>query len=156
VPDTAGEDRAIRVWDAVSGEGLFVLRGHPAVIRSLVYTEGGKRLVSVSEDGTLRTWDAETGGQGRRLPAGAAAAVFSPDGKQFATASGKAVLVWDPLTGKQLFALGKYDGPVRSLAYTADGKVLAAVGVLDRPGGELELEIKSWDLSTRKEVHGIH
>src|SRR5206468_2792971 len=76
---SAGEDRAVRVWDADSGEALFVLRGHPAAVCSLVYADGGKRLVSVSEDGTLRTWDAETGGQGLRLPAGAAAAAFSPD-----------------------------------------------------------------------------
>src|SRR5262249_56115571 len=53
-------------------------------------------------------------------------------------------------------ALEEHGHRVRGLASTADGKALAAVAVEDLPGGKSRLQVKLWDLTTRKEVHGMH
>jgi WD40 repeat protein len=152
---TSGEDRTIRVWDASSGALLFVLPRQPAPVRSLVYVDGGKRLLSASEDGTVRTWDADTGGQGLRLPIETSALVFSPDGKQLVTASGTTVAVREAGTGTPLFTLAGHEGTVRYLAFTADHKALAVGSVLDRPGGKFRIEVKLWDLLSRKQIHTL-
>lgn len=66
------------------------LRGHQGRIRHVEYSPDGKRVVTASDDGTARVWDATTeevlaelrGHQGSVWQAG-----FSPDGKRVVTAS---------------------------------------------------------------------
>ncbi|KAI0124929.1 WD40-repeat-containing domain protein [Xylariales sp. AK1849] len=57
---TAGRDEDIKVWDRTSGKKYCTLEGHFDEITDLIilkaHTEAGDRLVSVSLDGTIRTW----------------------------------------------------------------------------------------------------
>jgi len=48
------------VWDADSGEELARLRGHEDLVWTVTVSPDGRRIVSGSDDGTARVWDAET------------------------------------------------------------------------------------------------
>lgn len=58
---SAGEDQAIRLWDARQGKALGTLSGHRAAVQEIAFAPDGKRLLSASSDGALRLWDVERG-----------------------------------------------------------------------------------------------
>jgi hypothetical protein len=53
---TAGRDEDIKVWDRTSGALYCTLEGHYHEVTDLISLPDGKRAVSVSIDGTVRTW----------------------------------------------------------------------------------------------------
>ncbi|KAL9061319.1 MAG: hypothetical protein Q9162_000193 [Coniocarpon cinnabarinum] len=53
---TGARDKMIRLWDA-RGTLIKTLVGHDNWIRALVFHPGGKYLLSVADDKTLRCWD---------------------------------------------------------------------------------------------------
>ncbi|CAI7621343.1 unnamed protein product [Penicillium glandicola] len=54
-------DKTIKIWDA-HGTCLMTLIGHDNWVRSIVFHPGGRYLLSVSDDKTLRCWDLSQGG----------------------------------------------------------------------------------------------
>ena len=56
---SAGRDRAIWLWDLVTGQEVARLQGHTNYVFSLAFSPDGKSLVSGSGDGTVRLWDTE-------------------------------------------------------------------------------------------------
>jgi RNA polymerase sigma factor (sigma-70 family) len=69
---------------------------------------------------------------------------LSPDGKRLATAGGRAVVVWDAVTGQELCRFEGHRGTVRAVAFAPDGKSIAS-------GAEGNL-IRLWDAATGKEL----
>jgi WD40 repeat protein len=55
---SGGVDGAVRVWDLERGQELLTLRGHTSFVSSLAFTPNGQKLVSSSDDGLVRVWDA--------------------------------------------------------------------------------------------------
>ncbi|GKT88562.1 nuclear migration protein [Colletotrichum tofieldiae] len=53
---TGSRDKTICLWDA-RGNCIKILTGHDNWVRALVFHPGGKYLLSVSDDKTLRCWD---------------------------------------------------------------------------------------------------
>ncbi|KAL1988362.1 hypothetical protein VTN96DRAFT_10045 [Rasamsonia emersonii] len=53
---TGSRDKSIRLWDA-RGTLIKTLVGHDNWVRAIVFHPGGKYLLSVSDDKTLRCWD---------------------------------------------------------------------------------------------------
>ncbi|KAI1108440.1 WD40-repeat-containing domain protein [Nemania sp. NC0429] len=53
---TAGRDEDIKIWDRASGKLYCVLEGHYNEVTDLLVLDGGRRVASVSIDGTARTW----------------------------------------------------------------------------------------------------
>jgi len=53
---TGSRDKTIKLWDA-RGNCLKTLIGHDNWVRALVFHPGGKFLLSVADDKTLRCWD---------------------------------------------------------------------------------------------------
>ncbi|KAM7190373.1 WD40-repeat-containing domain protein [Rhypophila sp. PSN 637] len=53
---TGSRDKTIRLWDA-RGTCIKTLTGHDNWVRGLVFHPGGKFLISVADDKTLRCWD---------------------------------------------------------------------------------------------------
>ena len=53
---TAGRDENVKVWDRATGKVHHVYEGHFEEVTGLVLLEGEQRVVSVSIDGTVRTW----------------------------------------------------------------------------------------------------
>src|SRR6266567_4633767 len=55
----AGTGEDVRIVD-IAGAQLGVLKGHTGEVRAVCISIDGKRIVSGSDDGTLRVWDAKT------------------------------------------------------------------------------------------------
>ncbi|PIS54016.1 hypothetical protein CJI97_003714 [Candidozyma auris] len=92
------DDLSIVVVDVVTQKVARVLFGHSNRITDLDFSPDGRWIVSVSLDGTLRTWDIPTGGciDGIRLPNVATNVKFSPIGDFLATThvSSNGISLW--------------------------------------------------------------
>lgn len=111
-----------------------VLRGHKDMVFSAVFSPDGKRMVTVSRDGTAQVWDVlaalNTGaamGEALAVLHGhedwVSSATFSPDGRWVVTASAdKMARVWEAATGKALAVLRGHEERVNSAAFSPDGQ----------------------------------
>jgi WD40 repeat protein len=77
---------------------------------------------------------------------------YSPDGKLLALAGYKEVRLVDPATKQEFAKLSGHAGTVRAMAFSHNGKLLAAAGGLPGRSGEVLI----WDVAQRKLLHTIH
>jgi len=82
-------DQTIRVFDLYSHELVAELQGHADAVRCLAYSPDGIRLVSGSDDRTVRLWEVASGSSKgiAALPTQAKSLCFSPDGRRIFTAN---------------------------------------------------------------------
>ena len=80
------------------------------------------------------------------------ALAYSPDGKTLALGTFKEVRLAEPATGKVVATLPGEVDAVRAVAFSHDGKLLAAAGGLPARGGEVMI----WDVDKRAPLHTIH
>ena len=131
----------------------LTLKGHSGGVCSVAFSPDGKRLVSGSEDRTIRLWDTATGTQlltlkGHSGPVRCVA--FSPDGRHLASGSGgtdKTIRIWDTATGTELLAIKGHSNWVCSVAFSPDGKRLAS--------GSYDNTIGIWDTATGKKLYAL-
>lgn len=64
---TACRDEEVRVWDTASGECVCVYSGHFEEVMGLCVVEGGRAVVSVGIDGTVRKWGLGKADMGKYL-----------------------------------------------------------------------------------------
>jgi RNA polymerase sigma factor (sigma-70 family) len=154
---TAGEDGAVRVWEAATGRERTTFRGHAAGVCSVGVAKDGRTAFTADRDGVVKRWDLTAVPElPQPQPPPAPKERFalerhgdqvalSPDGKTLATSRGGVLKLWDT-TGKELPALKQIDKVfrVRSLAFSADGKLLACCGNDDSYG--------LWDMTRREQV----
>jgi WD40 repeat protein len=148
-----GAGAGAKIWDAATGKELLTITADGHRVLHLSFSPDGTRLAGLVQGKTelARIWDATTG-KGVRTITGDNDRVwfvaFQPHGKWLATGTGShqsAVEVQDAETGNAL-----WKAPVGwgfSLAYSADGKLLAAG---NSAGGVIV-----WDAGTGKELHKL-
>ena len=80
--------------------------GHTAGVDSVCVSPDGRRILSASDDGTVRLWDLETGAELRCFRGHSQfvhAVAFLPDGKRLVSGSrDRTVRIWDAETGEEL------------------------------------------------------
>ncbi|KAG6327503.1 hypothetical protein ID866_11587, partial [Astraeus odoratus] len=97
-----------REWPPVEVQ----LKGHTFFVASVAFSPNGARIISGSDDNTVRVWDAERGVQiGSPLEGhtveghtgGVTSVAFSPDGTRIISGSAdRTVRVWDVERGVQI------------------------------------------------------
>jgi WD40 repeat protein/serine/threonine protein kinase len=122
----------------------IVLRGHRAAINSFSFLPDGKRIVTASDDRTVRLWNTE--GRLLRMFVGHAdeawGVSFSDDGKRIvSTSRDRTVRVWDAQTGRALRVLEGHTRPSFFAAMLPDGRVVSQ--------GE-DASVRVWNLATGK------
>jgi WD40 repeat protein len=84
---------------------VLTLRGHTDAVSSASFSPDGARIVTGSNDGTAKVWDAQSGAEVLTLKGHTnwvASASFSPDGARIVTASwDKTAKVWDSVPFKE-------------------------------------------------------
>jgi WD40 repeat protein len=137
---------------AVARLGTVRLR-HGADVLSVSFSPDGKLLATAGWPGqgdlnALRLWDAATGKERFLLTdpeLDAFLAVFAPAGNLLAAVRREAVLLVDVTTGKEVRRLvTPGDSWARALAFSADGKRLAAAGA--------DKVLRLYDVATGKEL----
>jgi hypothetical protein len=107
-------------------------------------TPEGRRVVSGSDDKTLKVWDLETGRTRSTLEGHAglvSACAVAPDGLRVVSASyDKTLKVWDLETGRTLATLEGHALWVNACAVTPDGRRVVS--------GSDDKTLKVWDLET--------
>ena len=58
--DSNRADYKLRDFEIATGNNLEILGGHTESIHSVAWSQNGKRVVSGSDDRTVRVWDTET------------------------------------------------------------------------------------------------
>jgi WD40 repeat protein/serine/threonine protein kinase len=120
---------SVKIWSTRTGGETFTLTWPNADVMSLSYSPDGRYLAAGSIRGAIRLWDSSTGREVRTMQGHSNAInrlAFSPDGRRLASASDdQTVKLWDPATGQELLSLAN-PHPVLCVAFTPDGKQLAA------------------------------
>lgn len=134
------DDNTLRLWDTETGQEIHCLQGHTRPIYGLDMRPDGQMAVSVSQDGTIRTWDLA---QGRELGQFTLAeklrprsVAFSPDGGTIAVGTGTresdpdtvkaTVRLLDVETGDEIRHFDGEGGGVTTVAFSPDGQQILA------------------------------
>jgi WD40 repeat protein len=166
-----GADRVVHLWDVAAGQAAGELKGHKHPLCGLAFAPDGKALASGDVQSTVRLWDVAAGREVRAIDVQSGteslSLAFAPDGKTLACAGawndssflpaggisvqgvtmtpkqGFRVLLWDVASGKEVRHFEGLGDDVKSVAFSPDGKALAA----SSRDGHLAL----WDAATGKD-----
>ncbi len=191
---TGCHDGILRIWDIAKATPLKAITAHQATvpvavqnpIYSVAWAPGSKQILTASYDKSIKLWDVAAGtlvkefkpavdpapGAKVEPPKGPVghrdqvfAAVFTKDGKMFATGSSdRTVKLWDVATGTVIRDFPNPDlksvlpsepapshtGWVHAVQFTADNKSLVSVGPAPRYKGYLAV----WNVADGKRIAG--
>ena len=123
---------------------IKTLTGHTHYVYSVSYSPDGRKIISTSEDKTIKIWDANTGSCLQTLTGhtnGVSSVLYSPDGRKIVSASGdKTIKIWDVNTGTCLQTLTGHTDWVLSASYSPDGRKIVSASK--------DKTIKIWDANT--------
>lgn len=149
------QDNAIRVLDVATQARVQLLSGHTDwVNQAYFHPEDHNRVISCSDDRSIRDWNVGTGRPGRitfesktKLAAGLSHdgfvwdVCFSPDASLVCTCSAdRTARLWDACTGEQLFQLTGHEDDVKSCHFNRNGRLLIT--------GSDDKSVRVWRTST--------
>lgn len=137
----------IVLWDTATGDEVQRLEGHTDAVWTLLFTDDGSRLLSVSDDQTARVWDTASWEVTRQYDhaSGIWAAALSPDNNLFATGTVEGeITFWnfDSTTPVRVIDRGTDNRQmeVLDLDFSPDGAYLVS--------GESDNHVRVWEVAT--------
>jgi WD40 repeat protein len=130
---SGGAERVIHVWETQRGR---LISGHTSPSQHSIgtaTTSAGVRLASTTGGTVLRIWDTTTTQPvPPREVEGMLSLAYSPDGR-FVAGGGadRRIHLWDAATGDPFLTLMGQRGPVASMAFSPDCKLLASASASD-------------------------
>jgi WD40 repeat protein len=134
---SVADDMVCRLWDAGSGKLLRELRGHqeqtphhfPSMLYACAFSPDDRHLATADKVGHIVVWEAASG-------------------KPVATLEAPGMYTWDPV--QRIHSIGG----IRSLAFSPDGRQLAAGGIgrignIDHLDGPVRVEVFDWQKGER-------
>ncbi|ETO24774.1 G-protein beta WD-40 repeats containing protein [Reticulomyxa filosa] len=127
---------------------ISLFQGHSDYVSSVKFSPDGSKIVSSSNDETVRVWDVETGNvivilQGHLAFVNDAR--FSPRGDMIASCSGdNTIRLWDMNSGKEMMRLEGHSHTVTSAQFSPDGHTLVS--------GSWDKTIRLWDVNSGEEI----
>ncbi|HEX5950529.1 MAG TPA: WD40 repeat domain-containing protein, partial [Actinomycetota bacterium] len=151
IPGPGHANRSIPVWDVGTGELVATLGGHERQVSAVEFAPDGRRIVSGSFDGTLRTWDADTWEQERVLEDADAhdygfyGLGFSPDGRWLLAGPGlePTITVFDAETLERHGEFTGHTDYIQDVTFLGDDRVVSS-------GGDRTARV--WDVETFEEI----
>ncbi len=144
----AAGSAGIWVYDMAIHQEVALLTGNMGPVSSVAFSPDGRTIVSGSDDGSVRVWNAHTGDHIQTFITAdwVLSVAFSPDGKIIASGGGHVeglglgIQLLDIKTGERLEAFG---GPYATLSvcFSPDGKLLAS-------GDNRNNDTHLWDAQT--------
>jgi len=128
---------------AIRSAPLQWLRETSATVNTVAFSADGLRVVSGSQDGTLRLWDAKSGqpigDPFKGHESSVYSVAFSPDGLHIVSGSqDKTLRLWDARTGQPIGEpLKGHGSPVYSVAFSPDGLSIIS--------GSQDKTLRLWD-----------
>jgi WD40 repeat protein/serine/threonine protein kinase len=142
-----GAHQEARLWELTGRSLLPPLQADAEFVSGVTFSPDGKYLATVGHTGVARIWDVNSGAEVCSVKGPSADAVaFHPKGK-YVTSGGSdgQVRLWDPATGQPVhYPLSEHTGPVRSVAFSRDGRYLASAS---------STEVIVWDANSFKQLH---
>ncbi len=141
---SSGNDNSVKVWDAITGEKAFTFRWNDTnYTRRGSFSPDGQLFVAAPGEDGVRVWRASSGKLVREVKTARASCwAVSADNKRLACGGGKEVTVWNLEDGKLVVRFEDPASPVSHVAFSPDGKHLAAATGTNRvllwelPGGK--------------------
>ncbi len=130
---------------------LRSLEGHTDDVNAVALSADGRTVVSGSDDGTVKVWEAETGRlrrslEGHTKPVNAVA--LSADGRTVVSGSDDGtVKVWEAETGRLRRSLEGHTKPVNAVALSADGRTVVS--------GSRDNTVKVWEAETGRLLRSL-
>jgi sialidase-1 len=123
-----GSDLALHVWDPTSTNRRWNSENARGNYLDADFSPDGKQLAGVGNGGRIRLWEPGTGQLLREFGGNVtySRVAYAPEGRLLATVSGGELQLWTPASGKLLLQLGKHESSYQCLAFSPDGKRLAA------------------------------
>lgn len=139
------------LYNTISKQTRYLRDIHFHAIRTVQFSQDGRRLLTTAEDYTAKVWDVKSLAQSHRLTAHAGYAVygvFGQDGRTVYTACQGVLNAWDLEKHDVPLRLGSDNRTTRAMAWSPDGKYLATIeGTLWR-----DTAISLWDVQTRSRL----
>ena len=147
---TCADDGKIKVWDTTSGFCIVTFTEHTSGVTACEFSRRGNVLFTSSLDGSIRAWDLIRYRNFRTFTAPTRLSFSSiavdPSGEVVAAGSLDSfdIHLWSVQTGQLLDRLTGHEGPVSSLAFSADGGSLVS--------GSWDHTVRIWSVFARTQT----